>query len=117
MVVYCNDLMHEIDIAFWEDAHGRRIEDGDDITEILSTPHDIWGGDVVDYALCGGYEGKYGATVVRAHGPGGGNPYVRFEWCDMDTLREWYVKRVGAPIGMDRETSLLELEYVLSHSR
>lgn len=132
-VVYCNDIMHEVDIEFWETANGCKIHDGQDITEILSTPHDIWDGDVTDYALCKGYEGKYTATVIAAHGvrwlnvrtwkargrPGGGNPYpyVRFVWSDHEALEEWYVNRVGIPMGLDEQGAKEELAYILENSK
>ena len=116
-VVYCNDIMHETNIEFWEIANGRKIHDGQDITEILSTPHDIWDGEETDYALCKGYEGKYTATVIYARGPGGGNPFVKFVWSDQNALEEWYLERVGIPMGLDEQGAKRELAYLLENSK
>lgn len=115
MVVYCNDVYDYTNFDWWFQL-GNKLVDGMDVTDILATPHTIYG-DEHDYSLCGGYEGKYKATVIRAVGIGGDNPYVRFEWCDMDTLRDWYVKRVGGPMGLDEDGSVKELDYILKYSK
>jgi hypothetical protein len=115
MVVYCNDVYDYTNFDWWFKA-GNKLVDGMDVTDILATPHTVYD-DHHGYSLCGGYEGKYTAHVIQAQGIGGGNPYIRFLWNSIDDLKEWYVDRVGGPMGLNREDSIEELDYILGISK
>lgn len=115
MVVYCNDVYDYTNFDWWLNE-GNQLVDGMDVTDILATPHTIYD-DEHNYSLCGGYEGKYTAHVLQAAGPGGGNPFIRFVWNSADDLAAWYVERVGIPMGLNREDSLKELDYILGISK
>jgi hypothetical protein len=98
------DLNFEVDFA----PFGiKELSDGEDVTELLSTPHKTYLGPE-PYALCKGYEGQFFATVLQGKGSGGGNPFVEFLWYDYSRMVHWLTNRVLRPAGMSFSEKVLK---------
>lgn len=93
-----------LDIAYDSFPEDIEIKDGMDVTELLKVPTD-WSTAVIP-------EGSppMKAKIGSAIGPGGGNPYVYFEFNNPDDARKWFYEVYEDGSGLSDEEIEEEFE-------